>query len=109
MIPSAIENDLLINVLHTQKAALVYRAINHQLRQQMLCLLHEKKRMTVTGIYVELNLEQPVASQHLAILREAGIVNTQREGKKIFYSVNYNRIAVLHQKAKEISAIERME
>jgi len=48
--------------------------------------------MTVTEIYVKLRLEQSVASQHLAILRRAGIVITTREGKFIFYTVDYNRL-----------------
>ncbi|HMW27776.1 MAG TPA: ArsR family transcriptional regulator, partial [Ferruginibacter sp.] len=37
-------------------------------------------------------LEQSVASQHLAILRKAGIVSTEREGKFIYYMVNYKRL-----------------
>ena len=49
--------------------------------------------MTVTEIYVKLRLEQSVASQHLAILRRAGIVSTARDGKFIFYSLNYARLA----------------
>jgi DNA-binding transcriptional ArsR family regulator len=56
-------------------------------------LLDEHQKMTVTEIYVKLRLEQSVASQHLAILRRAGIVSTSRDGKFIFYSVNYNRLA----------------
>ena len=39
-----------------------------------------------------MRLEQSVASQHLAILRRAGIVSTQRDGKFIYYTVNYKRI-----------------
>jgi DNA-binding transcriptional ArsR family regulator len=69
------------------------RAINHKLRQQIIKLLEEHKKMTVTEIYVKLRLEQSVASQHLAILRRAGIVVTDREGKFIYYSLNVNRIA----------------
>jgi DNA-binding transcriptional ArsR family regulator len=42
---------------------------------------------------VKLRLEQSVASQHLAILRRAGIVSTTRDGKFIYYSVNYQRLA----------------
>ena len=48
--------------------------------------------MTVTEIYVKLRLEQSVASQHLMILRKAGIVFTQREGKFIYYSINDKRV-----------------
>ena len=82
-----------IDLVQSKKAAMTLRAINHKLRQQMLKLLDENKRMTVTELYVKLRLEQSVASQHLAILRRAGIVSTQRTGKFIFYSPSYSRIA----------------
>lgn len=75
-----------------KKAALVLRALNHKLRQQLLKLIEDEKRITVTEIYVRLRLEQSVASQHLAILRKAGIVSTEREGKFIYYMVNYKRL-----------------
>jgi len=81
-----------IDFLQTKKAALILRAMNHKLRQQMLRLLDENKKMTVTELYIKLRLEQSVASQHLAILRRAGIVSTQRTGKFIFYFPNYARI-----------------
>jgi DNA-binding transcriptional ArsR family regulator len=81
-----------IDFLHVKKASLILRALNHKLRQQIIRLLDENKRMTVTEIYVKLRLEQSVASQHLAILRRAGIVSTQRDGKFIFYGVNYARV-----------------
>jgi DNA-binding transcriptional ArsR family regulator len=72
-----------------REAALLFRAINHKLRQQMLRLLHLNQRMTVKEIYNNLKLEQPVVSQQLAILRRAKLVNAERESKNIFYSVNY--------------------
>lgn len=98
-----IENrDLQINALETTKAARVYRAINHHLRQQILVLLHSSKKMQVTAIYAKLNLEQSVTSQHLGILREAKLVKTERVGKKVFYSINYARLKDVHQKAREI-------
>ena len=81
-----------INYLQTKKAALILRALNHKLRYQILKLLDDQKRMPVTEIYVKLRIEQSVASQHLAILRRAGIVTTERTGKFIFYSPNYTRI-----------------
>jgi DNA-binding transcriptional ArsR family regulator len=94
--------ELAIESLQIKKAALIFRAINHPLRRQMLQLLHENARMTVTEIYIKLRLEQSVASQHLAILRKAGMVNTEREGKFIFYSVNYQRLKQVHQTAGNI-------
>jgi len=85
-----------------KKAALVLRALNHKLRQQLLKLIEEEKKITVTEIYVRLRLEQSVASQHLAILRKSGIVNTERDGKFIFYTVNYKRIDEISQFVKDL-------
>lgn len=84
--------NLKLDFLRLKKAAMILRALNHKLRQQLLKLIDENQKITVTEIYVNLRLEQSVVSQHLAILRRAGIVITKREGKFIFYSLNYNRI-----------------
>ncbi|HEU0065428.1 MAG TPA: metalloregulator ArsR/SmtB family transcription factor [Flavisolibacter sp.] len=89
-------SDLKIDVIQLKKAALILRAINHKLRQQILRLIHQSGKMTVTEIYVKLRLEQSVASQHLAILRKAGYVQTVRDGKFIYYSVNEDRLAQVH-------------
>lgn len=92
-----------IDSLALQKAALQYRAINHKLRQQILQLLHKNSRMMVTSIYVKLRIEQSVASQHLAILRRAKLVTAEREGKSIYYSVNYPRLVQLHSIAEQLT------
>jgi len=81
-----------IDYYNVKKAALILRALNHKLRQQLIKLIEEKKKITVTEIYVQLRLEQSVASQHLAILRKAGILSTERDGKFIFYLLNNKRI-----------------
>lgn len=83
---------LTLNLLNIKKAALVLRAINHKLRQQILKQIDEQGKITVTELYVKLRLEQSVASQHLAILRKAGFVKTERDGKFIYYSVNASRL-----------------
>lgn len=90
-----IDNHLL------KKVALIYRAIRHPLRQKMLQLINRNGEMRVTSIYKKLKLEQPVASQHLAILRHAGFVHTRREGQSIIYSVNHNKVEHVQQKAAE--------
>lgn len=86
-----------IDYLNVKKAALVLRALNHKLRQQMIKMLEENTKMTVTDLYIQLRLEQSVASQHLAILRRAGIVKTERDGKYIYYRVNEDRISQINQ------------
>ena len=58
--------------------------------------------ITVTKIYVHLHIEQSVASQHLAIMRNAGIVTAKRDGKFIFYSVNHQRINEINNFVHEL-------
>lgn len=36
---------------------------------------------------------QPTVSHHLAVLRDAGLVNVRREGKQTFYTLNQDRVA----------------
>jgi ArsR family transcriptional regulator, virulence genes transcriptional regulator len=100
----ATENFSSVNVdlYNLKKAAMVLRAINHKLRQQILKLIDESGKMTVTEIYVKLRLEQSVASQHLAILRKAGFVKTERDGKFIYYSVNTERLEELNRFVKDL-------
>ncbi|MEY3432322.1 MAG: hypothetical protein RL131_258 [Bacteroidota bacterium] len=83
--------------LSIKKASLVFRAINHKLRQDMIKLIDKKGHATVTEIFVEMRLEQSVASQHLAILRRAGIVITERDGKFMYYKLNLNRLKLINQ------------
>ena len=94
--------SLKVDLLNVKKASLILRAVNHKLRQQVLKLIDEHGKMTVTEIYVKLRLEQSVASQHLAILRKAGFVKTDRDGKFIYYSVNTNRLQELNQFVDEL-------
>lgn len=89
--------ELKIEILRIKKSALILRAINHKLRQQILKLIEEQGKITVTELYLKLRLEQSVASQHLAILRKAGFVNTSRDGKFIYYSVNHDRLEELNK------------
>jgi len=91
------EGEIHLDYAELRKAVLVLRAVNHKLRQRIIDLLEENESMTVTDIYIKLRLEQSVASQHLAILRRAGIVNTRREGKFIHYSLDNERLNLINQ------------
>ena len=91
-----------IDYHNIKKAAMVLRALNHKLRQQVIKTIHENKRLTVTQLYVKLRLEQSVASQHLAILRKAGVVSTERDGKFNFYTINFSRIEAINNFVKNL-------
>lgn len=96
------KQEIQLDYAELRKAVLVLRAINHKLRQRMINLLEENGSMTVTDIYVKLRLEQSVASQHLAILRRAGVVTTQRQGKYIYYALNKDRLEQISTLIEEL-------
>ena len=97
------QKDVQLDYAELRKAALVLRAVNHKLRQRMIDLLEENKQMTVTDIYIKLRLEQSVASQHLAILRKAGVVKTDRQGKYIYYSLANERLTQISRLVEELA------
>ncbi|MCB9047864.1 MAG: helix-turn-helix transcriptional regulator [Lewinellaceae bacterium] len=97
------DGDIKLDYAELRKAVLVLRAVNHKLRQRIIDLLEESDSMTVTDIYIKLRLEQSVASQHLAILRRAGVVNTERQGKFINYSLNRDRLAQISRLVEELT------
>ncbi|NND06044.1 MAG: helix-turn-helix transcriptional regulator [Saprospiraceae bacterium] len=97
------KKDILLDYAELRKAVLVLRAVNHKLRQRIIDLLEEGESMTVTDIYIKLRLEQSVASQHLAILRRAGVVKTERQGKFIYYSLDKDRLAQISRLVEELA------
>jgi len=91
-----------IDYHNIKKAAVILRAFNNKLRQQVIKKIRENIRLTVTQLYINLRLEQSVASQHLAILRKAGIVSAERDGKFIFYTINSRRIDGINKFVKNL-------
>ena len=49
--------------------------------------------ISVNEIVDQLNVTQPTVSHHLAILREAGLVDVQEKGKQTFYRLNQKRVS----------------
>lgn len=100
--PAGTGEGVRVDLLTTRKAALVFRAINNKLRQQILKAIDEQGQITVTELYQKLFLEQSVASQHLAVLRKAGFVKTTRKKKFVYYSVNTDRLQEINRLAAEL-------
>jgi DNA-binding transcriptional ArsR family regulator len=95
-------NSIKIDFLELKKSSLTIRALNNNLRQQILKLLEVQSKLTVTEIIVQLRLEQSVVSQHLGILRQAGIVKTERKGKSIYYALHHRRIVEIGKYVLEL-------
>ena len=80
----------------TQIAALasLLKSISHPFRLEILCLLQEGE-MTVGDISKTLQTSDANVSQHLAILRNQGIVATRREANFIYNRISDDRVTNL--------------
>ncbi|NNC94367.1 MAG: helix-turn-helix transcriptional regulator [Chitinophagales bacterium] len=70
----------------------VMRAIAHPLRLKIIEFIDKNKKINVNKIYNTLRLEQSITSQHLRIMRDAGVVLADRNGKFIYYSLDYKKL-----------------
>ena len=76
-----------------QVSSNILRALAHPLRMKILEFIDQNDQINVNKIYNTLKLEQSITSQHLRILRLAGLVQTRRDGKFIHYSLDYDKLA----------------
>lgn len=81
-----------INTEKLEVSSEILRALAHPLRIQILSFIDQHDELNVNKIYNTLRLEQSITSQHLRILRTVGLVNATREGKYMYYSVNYGQV-----------------
>lgn len=68
------------------RAATLLRLLGNERRLMVLCQLAEGE-LSVSDIRSRVGLSQSALSQHLALLREEGIVATRRESQTIFYRI----------------------
>jgi DNA-binding transcriptional ArsR family regulator len=96
IVPKALENELrdgaefspeLDQLMRkARRASDFLKALSHENRLLLLCLLAERER-TVTELENLLSLRQPMVSQQLARLRLDRLVTTRRDGKAMYYSL----------------------
>jgi len=82
------------------EAELFLKQFANKTRLLVLCLLLDEEK-SVTELLDVVDVSQPVISQHLALLREAKMVSTRREGQTIYYRLADERvkrlIALMHE------------
>ncbi len=59
---------------------------------------------SVTELCEQTGLAQTNASQHLAILRDKGLVHTRRDGKRVFYELRSTKITAAMDLLREVMA-----
>lgn len=84
--PNATAQEVDALVEQARKASQLMRALSHETRLLILCLLTERE-MSVSEIEEIVNLPQATVSQQLARLRMDNFVKTRREGRTIYYKI----------------------
>jgi DNA-binding transcriptional ArsR family regulator len=69
-----------------QQAAMAIKAIAHPLRLKILCVLGDQE-ISVQDIVEQVGTSQSNISQHLAILRDKGVLATRKDANRVFYRI----------------------
>jgi DNA-binding transcriptional ArsR family regulator len=69
-----------------QQAALAIKAIAHPLRLKILCVLGDQE-ISVLDIVDQVGTSQSNISQHLAILRDKGVLATRKDANRVYYRI----------------------
>jgi DNA-binding transcriptional ArsR family regulator len=63
------------------------KVLGHPVRLKLLCTIARQEDPCVSELWVCMNQPQPVISQHQAVLKEKGIVQSEVQGNKRIYSI----------------------
>jgi ArsR family transcriptional regulator, arsenate/arsenite/antimonite-responsive transcriptional repressor len=63
----------------------VFAALGDEQRQRILLTFERGERLNVTQLAEASTLARPTISHHLKVLREAGVLNSRKEGKEVYY------------------------
>ena len=86
---------------HIETAARALKAIAHPLRLKILCVLGEGE-VCVQDIVDAVGTSQSNISQHLAILREKGILTCRKDANRVYYRIGNERILQLIGMMREV-------
>ncbi len=84
------------------------KTLSNPKRLEILDILREEGEITVNALAELLEIPKANTSQHLAVLRQAGVVNTRRDGINVFYSLRSDRISEACALTRQI-LVERLE
>lgn len=85
-----------------ERAAALLRAVANEHRLIVLCLLIEHGEMTVGGLNEYVNLSQSALSQHLARMREEGLIAFRRDAQTLHYRIEDPDVLTLISSLKKI-------
>jgi len=99
---------MIFDPISLQRYRLVYlrlRAVGGSSRFYLLSILNNQPNINVGKLVEFTKMDQPIVSQHLAVLKKAGLIMTSAHKKERFYAINKkevgNLISLCHQLRKE--------
>lgn len=84
-----------------EELAKLAKAIGHPARVRILRMLSRKEARVCSQIVGELPLAQSTVSEHLRILKDAGLIRSTQDGPRVGYCINYNTL----RRLKALAAI----
>jgi len=97
----ALRATLLEREDHIELASRALKAMAHPLRLKILCVLGERE-VSVQEIVDCVGTSQSNISQHLAILREKGVLRTRKDANRVYYRVGDERTLTLIGMMREV-------
>lgn len=104
--PAFNSQDLLSREQDIEQASRSLKAISHPLRLKILCVLGNNE-VNVQDIVESVGTSQSNISQHLAILRDKGVLGSRKEANKVFYRVADSRTLKLIDMMQEVFCAPR--
>jgi ArsR family transcriptional regulator len=92
-----------------EELALLAKALGHPARVKILRLLLERKECVCGEICDELPLAQSTVSQHLKVLREAGLIHGETDGPRVCYCADIARLESLRALIDRVLATSPVE
>jgi DNA-binding transcriptional ArsR family regulator len=84
------------------------KTLSNPKRLEILDILKQEKEISVNSLAERLEIPKANTSQHLAVLRQAGVVNTRKDGINVYYSLRSAKISEACELTRQI-LLERLE
>jgi DNA-binding transcriptional ArsR family regulator len=81
-----------LDAAQLDRAANMLKAIAHPMRIAIMTHLEDGKKLTVTEIHQLLDIEQSTTSHHLGILKDKGVLGSERNGKNTYYFLMHDSL-----------------
>ena len=94
-VADCVVTDVVATPLDDERLALMSKAVGHPVRVKILRLLGERTTCVSGDLAAEFPLAQSTVSEHLRVLRDAGLIQGEIEGARVSYCVNAGALAAL--------------